>query len=176
MIGGCFRRQITSTTRPRWWWSDPNTASLKCTSSDVHISTLVRLAHNGAASPAGERPPTPPYEQGQRDGKRRLYFYYVDAVNGFLFLDDMKHRNFTSCFKDKAFLSFFYSRLRVARSTDPGYGVYGAAFPWVSPCGAELNWIRAEDTPIVFTELRPDKEDPTTEVSGWMHNRLESRH
>lgn len=66
--------------------------------------------------------------------------------------EETKIKNFTSCFKDKAFLDFFFKRLR-ARRPDDGHPDY----PFVSPCGRELNFIKSENTPIVYTELRPSK-------------------
>lgn len=29
-------------------------------------------------------------------------------------------------------------------------------FPYVSPCGVEMNYIRCDDVPIVFTHLLPE--------------------
>lgn len=66
------------------------------------------------------------YTQGEEIGnKRRCYFYFVDH-NGYLFLDDVRMRNFTSCYKDPEFLEFFYTRIRQTRTTDPGFDHYGA--------------------------------------------------
>lgn len=38
-------------------------------------------------------------------------------------------------------------------------------YPWVSPCGKELNFIKSEDVPIVFTELKPKADG--THVLCW---------
>lgn len=57
-------------------------------------------------------------------------------------------KNFTSCFKDKVFLEFFFKRLR--RNTT---GRHEDAFPYLSLCGRERNFIRCDDLPIVFTHL-----------------------
>uniref|UniRef100_A0A493SYP6 Chromosome 8 open reading frame 82 n=1 Tax=Anas platyrhynchos platyrhynchos TaxID=8840 RepID=A0A493SYP6_ANAPP len=57
-----------------------------------------------------------------------------------LFLDDAKVKNFITCFKDQRFLTFFFERLRPNRS-----GRYEAAFPYLSPCGRERNYVRCED-------------------------------
>uniref|UniRef100_A0A8D0HR92 Chromosome 8 open reading frame 82 n=1 Tax=Sphenodon punctatus TaxID=8508 RepID=A0A8D0HR92_SPHPU len=65
-----------------------------------------------------------------------------------LFLDDAKVKNFITCFKDKKFLVFFFKQLKVNRS-----GRYQEAFPYLSPCGREHNYIRCDDRPIVFTQL-----------------------
>lgn len=60
-------------------------------------------------------------------------------------------KNFTSCFKDKQFLEFFFKRLR--RNTS---GRYEESFPFISLCGRERNFIRCDDLPIVFTHLLND--------------------
>ncbi|XP_055931284.1 UPF0598 protein C8orf82 homolog isoform X2 [Argiope bruennichi] len=53
------------------------------------------------------------YVQGQSpDSNSREYFYFVDH-QGMLFLDDSKLKNFTSCFKEKRFLQFFFRRLKL---------------------------------------------------------------
>lgn len=38
------------------------------------------------------------YKQGAVVNGIREYFYYIDH-NGHLFLDDVKHKNFTNCYK-----------------------------------------------------------------------------
>ncbi|XP_038616486.1 UPF0598 protein C8orf82 homolog [Tachyglossus aculeatus] len=88
------------------------------------------------------------YAQGQSPEPRtREYFYYIDH-QGQLFLDDAKVKNFITCFKDRQFLVFFFTRLRPNRS-----GRYQEAFPFVSPCGRERNFVRCDDRPVVFTHL-----------------------
>ncbi|CAH0393393.1 unnamed protein product [Bemisia tabaci] len=92
------------------------------------------------------------YQQGQSpEPKVREYFYFIDH-QGMLFLDDAKMKNFTSCFKEKKFLQFFFSRLR--RNETGRY----PEFPYVSPCGRERNFIRCDDLPIVFTHVIRDTE------------------
>ncbi|XP_050175620.1 UPF0598 protein C8orf82 homolog isoform X2 [Myiozetetes cayanensis] len=94
--------------------------------------------------------PAPRYQQGQRPEPRtREYFYYLDH-QGRLFLDDTKVKNFITCFKDVAFLSFFFRHLEPNRS-----GRYELEFPFLSRCGRERNFLRCEDRPVVFTELLP---------------------
>ncbi|KAM9795780.1 UPF0598 protein C8orf82 homolog isoform X1 [Syngnathus typhle] len=91
------------------------------------------------------------YVQGQSPEPRiREYFYYIDH-QGQLFLDDTKVKNFVTCFKDKQFLVFFFSRLRLNQS-----GRYEDAFPFLSPCGRERNFLRCDDRPVVFTQLLQD--------------------
>lgn len=65
-----------------------------------------------------------------------------------LFLDDARIKNFTSCFKDKQFLRFFFKRLRFNATQR-----YQNEFPYLSLCGTERNYVRCDDLPIVFTEM-----------------------
>ncbi|XP_040575027.1 UPF0598 protein CG30010 [Lepeophtheirus salmonis] len=96
------------------------------------------------------------YEQGQISSSDnvREYFYFIDH-QGMLFLDDAKMKNFTSCFKEKHFLSFFFRRIK--KNTTGKYLENG--FNFISPCGPEINFIRCEDTPIVFTHIVPDDDE-----------------
>lgn len=87
------------------------------------------------------------YVQGQApEPKIREYFYYIDH-QGMLFLDDSKMKNFTSCFKEKKFLEFFFKRIRLNNT-----GRY-EDFPFISLCGRERNFIRCDDLPIVYTNI-----------------------
>ncbi|XP_047107959.1 UPF0598 protein CG30010 [Schistocerca piceifrons] len=91
------------------------------------------------------------YVQGQSpEPNIREYFYYVDH-QGMLFLDDSRMKNFTSCFKDKKFLEFFFKRLRMNTT-----GRYTEDFPYLSLCGRERNYVRCDDYPIVFTHVMKD--------------------
>eukprot|EP00042_Codosiga_hollandica_P021701 m.77002 g.77002 ORF g.77002 m.77002 type:complete len:165 (+) comp50475_c1_seq1:4409-4903(+) len=91
---------------------------------------------------------TPQYMQGQQPFNFREYFYYLD-YQGFLYLDDAKIKNFTSCFKDKVFLDFFFERIKPNQT-----GQYQDTFPFISLCGRERNFLRVDDTPIVFHTLQ----------------------
>ncbi len=70
----------------------------------------------------------------------REYFYTIDA-SGRLWHDGTE-------LTDARFLNFFYKRL--------GPNETGAHpdFPFLSPCGLELNFVRAESWPLVFRRLR----------------------
>lgn len=57
-------------------------------------------------------------------------------------------KNFTSCFKEKKFLEFFFKRIRINNT-----GRYQEEFPFISLCGRERNYIRCDDLPIVFTHI-----------------------
>ncbi|KAJ6632967.1 UPF0598 protein [Pseudolycoriella hygida] len=100
------------------------------------------------------------YMQGQlHDNKTREYFYYIDH-NGMLFLDDAKMKNFTSCFKDKKFLQFFFNRLRLNDTNR-----FQIDFPYLSVCGRERNYIRCDDLPIVFTHVVVTSEEQIEKLS-----------
>lgn len=108
------------------------------------------------------------YVQGQSpEPKIREYFYYINHegmvsncqcqrwkttdqdIEPFqLFLDDARIKNFTSCFKDKHFIQFFFKRLRFNETNR-----YQKEFPYLSLCGRERNFIRCDDVPVVFTEI-----------------------
>lgn len=68
-----------------------------------------------------------------------------------LFLDDSRMKNFTSCFKEKVFLNFFFKNIKRNKS-----GRYEQDFPYISLCGIERNFIRCDDVPIVYTHLLPN--------------------
>lgn len=38
-------------------------------------------------------------------------------------------------------------------------GIYEDEFPYISPCGGEMNYIRCDDRPIVFTKILPSHDD-----------------
>ncbi|XP_029355193.1 UPF0598 protein C8orf82 homolog [Echeneis naucrates] len=105
--------------------------------------------------PAGNTRTVTTYIQGQSPEPRiREYFYYIDH-QGQLFLDDTKVKNFVTCFKDKQFLVFFFSRLRSNQS-----GRYEEDFPFLSLCGRERNFLRCDDQPVVFTHLLQNPAGP----------------
>lgn len=91
------------------------------------------------------------YVQGQSPSpKVREYFYYIDH-QGQLFLDDTKVKNFITCFKDKQFLKFFFKRLKQNKTSR-----FEEDFPFISPCGLEINYIRCDDVPVVFATIIED--------------------
>ncbi|XP_059197035.1 UPF0598 protein C8orf82 homolog [Centropristis striata] len=104
---------------------------------------------------------TATYIQGQSPEPRiREYFYYIDH-QGQLFLDDTKVKNFVTCFKDKPFLVFFFTRLRSNQS-----GRYEEDFPFLSLCGRERNFVRCDDRPLVFTHLLPGDQEQLSYCGG----------
>ena len=109
----------------------------------------------------------------------RFYRYNVD-VHGQLFLHDTTPKNLTSCFKNPQFLDFFFARIKPNEHSQADAGVAQLeeewterkdltmdhafqlarldGYGWVSPCQGEINFVRAESSPIVFRELDEDGE------------------
>jgi len=114
---------------------------LNCRNNFVYKSLSQKQLSNTTCKSSVE------YIQGQEHNKTRQYFYYIDH-NGMLFLDDSRMKNFTSCFKDKQFLQFFFKRIRRNNTA-----FYTKQFPYLSLCGRETNFIRCDDLPIVFTHI-----------------------
>jgi hypothetical protein len=89
----------------------------------------------------------------------RCYFYNVD-LQGRLFLEEVLPKNITSCIKDTKFLDFFFRRLQPLRPRDEellhNRDILKSEYPYVSPCGTELNFVRPAATPIVFHSLQED--------------------
>ncbi|XP_022901798.1 UPF0598 protein CG30010 [Onthophagus taurus] len=105
------------------------------------------------------------YIQGQEtERKEREYFYYIDH-QGMLFLDDSKMKNFTSCFKEKKFLRFFFNQM-LLNKTDRY-----KEFPYLSMCGKERNYVRCDDFPFVFTHVmkKINKEEKEELVLAYNH-------
>jgi len=100
--------------------------------------------------------------------KKRVYFYQID-LRGRLFLDtpNLLRRNDATCLKAKEFLDFFFSHLRNSPSREQAAVIknsswrealqqFAQEYPYISPCGRELNLVKAEDLPIVFREIISD--------------------
>ncbi|XP_029157387.1 UPF0598 protein CG30010 isoform X3 [Nylanderia fulva] len=79
-----------------------------------------------------------------------------------LFLDDVRIRNFTSCFKDKKFLAFFFKHLKINYT-----GRYTDDFPFLSICGVERNYVRCDDLPLVFTKVIQKCNAETNAEEDW---------
>jgi hypothetical protein len=74
----------------------------------------------------------------------------------FTLIEETFPKNIATSIKDERFLNFFFTRIRWARPKDIKFlddiGV-AADYPFVSPCGKEINHIRPAATPIVFHSL-----------------------
>ncbi len=69
----------------------------------------------------------------------REYFYWIDGAG------DLYHDGTLQ--SDRRFLGFFFRRLR---TNDSGRH---PEYPYLSPCGAEWNFVRSAGAPIVFRSL-----------------------
>ena len=105
-------------------------------------------------------------QPGPRPGERE-YFYHINH-QGQLFLEDTKNKNFVTCFKDAAFLAFFYTRLRAVREKEEMY----EAYRWISKCGVETNYVRVDLVPIVFSQLT-DNGTMLVDATGTINEPLE---
>ncbi|CAN0075182.1 unnamed protein product, partial [Discosporangium mesarthrocarpum] len=63
----------------------------------------------------------------------------------------------TSCLKDEKFLAFFFKRMRPNDLVPPRHPLYS----YISPCGREMNFVLAEDVPIVFQGILTPQADPS---------------
>ncbi len=73
----------------------------------------------------------------------RYYFYYVD------FDGNLYHDN--TILTDIKFLNFFFKQIDYNRTG------YFENYPYISPCGKEMNFIACPDTPIVFKKIEKEK-------------------
>lgn len=64
-------------------------------------------------------------------------------------------------FLDKQFLKFFFKRLKQNQTTR-----YTEDFPFVSPCGKEMNYIRCDDLPVVFATIIEDSDVSANQSPG----------
>ena len=92
---------------------------------------------------------TPAFYESEAAARR--YYYYVD-MQGSLYLDEHTRKGVGTSLKDPKFLDFFFRRLRLR----PSEVCPDARFPYLSLCGREANWVRAADTPVVFSDLVQD--------------------
>ncbi|KAG0343868.1 hypothetical protein BG004_004926 [Podila humilis] len=137
-----------------------SSSSALTTTSPLHSNTPTHVAmhthSNNNNNNNGDNGQTCFHEQGiypdkdtihQLLGKSiRPYFYYID-IHGQVFLQDTTPKNLTSCYKNTKFLDFFLSRIKT-NSTG-----WFNDYRHVSPCGREMNFVQAADTPIVYHGL-----------------------
>ncbi|POM63437.1 Cytochrome b5 reductase with F-box domain, partial [Phytophthora palmivora] len=87
--------------------------------------------------------------------QKRRYFYYVD-LQGRLFLEDTRPKNIATSLKSAKFLRFFFSQVRlngIAQCKLKEEEEF-LEYPYRSPCGKEMNFIKCADRPFVFEDLR----------------------
>jgi hypothetical protein len=93
---------------------------------------------------------------GKDSDKIRCYFYNID-LQGRLFLEDTLPKNIATSIKSEKFLNFFFKRLRRINLNEKIFmeenDIPAFDYPFVSPCGKELNFVRPAATPVVFHAL-----------------------
>uniref|UniRef100_A0A7S2JS56 Uncharacterized protein n=1 Tax=Leptocylindrus danicus TaxID=163516 RepID=A0A7S2JS56_9STRA len=112
-----------------------------------------------------------PNEFYERHAYHRRYFYNID-LQGRLFLEETRPKSIATSLKSEAFLNFFFRQIR--RISDEEIGLlkydHDAArdYPFVSPCGQEMNFIRPADeiTPIVFHGLSSSSSSSCNSAGG----------
>jgi hypothetical protein len=97
----------------------------------------------------------------ESNSKLRQYFYHVN-LNGYIFLEDTRPKNITTCLKSLKFIDFFISRIR------PNATGEHSDYPFVSPCGYEMNFIKAADPngSVVLSSWDPETGNFTFGASG----------
>jgi len=100
-------------------------------------------------------------EESGKKTQRRCYFYNID-LQGRLFLEDTFPKNIATSIKDERFLDFFFRRIQPIddkmRTFMQQRKIPIRDYPYVSPCGKELNFIRPAALPVVFHTLLDRKE------------------
>jgi hypothetical protein len=87
---------------------------------------------------------------------------------GRLFLEDTRPKNIATSLKSAKFLRFFFSQVRpngVAQCQSKEEETF-LEYPFRSPCGKEMNFIKCADRPFVFEDLRRDASDKWRLVFG----------
>lgn len=78
-------------------------------------------------------------------------------AQGRLFLENTRPKNIATSLKSAKFLRFFFSQLqRNDAATAPGDLAAFLEYPYKSPCGKEMNFIKCADRPLVFDNLARD--------------------
>ncbi|KAH7488372.1 hypothetical protein PRIC1_007512 [Phytophthora ramorum] len=98
-------------------------------------------------------------------GQKRRYFYYVD-LQGRLFLEDTRPKNIATSLKSAKFLRFFFSQVRPNGIAQCKSEEEFLEYPFRSPCGKEMNFIKCADRPFVFEDLHQDDHGEWTLVFG----------
>ena len=83
------------------------------------------------------------------------------GVQGRLFLEDMVPKNIATCLKAPKFLRFFFSHVK---PNDTGKH---EEYPFVSPCGPEMNFIKPADTVSGWAKKAADRLPPFLNVTSY---------
>ncbi|KAF1330734.1 putative mitochondrial protein, partial [Globisporangium splendens] len=83
------------------------------------------------------------------------------SLCGRLFLENTRPKNIATSLKSAKFLKFFFSQIRPnvppATSHDGDDTDLFLEYPYRSPCGKEMNFIKCADLPFVFEDLYQDE-------------------
>ncbi|EEY63959.1 uncharacterized protein PITG_02470 [Phytophthora infestans T30-4] len=92
-----------------------------------------------------------------RQAHERRYFYYID-LQGRLFLEDTRPKNIATSLKSTKFLRFFFSQVRpngIVQCKIKEEEEF-LEYPFRSPCGKEMNFIKCADRAFVHEDLPYD--------------------
>lgn len=124
---------------------EPDVLFIDCTHFRTRFASIIK--------------PSSFYERLATSEPARCYFYNVD-LQGRLFLEETMPKNIATSIKDTRFLDFFFNRLQKISNKHKdfmkGLSIPMEDYPFVSPCGKELNFIRPAATPIVFHSIDKD--------------------
>lgn len=98
---------------------------------------------------------TKPAEFYEEHAAHRRYFYNID-LEGRLFLEETNPKNISCSLKSENFLNVFFKRIRRPSYEEKekiGDKTSSNDYPFVSPCGNEMNFIRPADSAVVFHGL-----------------------
>jgi len=73
---------------------------------------------------------------------------------------------FPSFISDPTFLDFFFRRVKINDTQR-----YQSHFPYISPCGPELNFLRCDDTPYVYHSMLTTAELTAKQASAYKRQR-----
>jgi hypothetical protein len=116
-----------------------NIASIRKFGVSSSYTCRCRFTHSEAEwEDVKQRKEIKPIEFYDSHALKRQYFYHVNLF-GHLFIEDVLPKNITSCLKNNKFLDFFFSQIK---PNDTGMHL---DYPFVSPCGKEMNFIKTAD-------------------------------
>lgn len=91
-----------------------------------------------------------------------LYLSYrLHRYQGRLFLENTRPKNIATSLKSAKFLKFFFSQIRPNDANSPLPAeveeLQFLEYPFRSPCGKEMNFIKCADRPFVFEDFYQDE-------------------
>ena len=103
--------------------------------------------------------------------QKRVYFYEIDLRGRLFSQANLVARTEATCLKSIKFLNFFFNRIQpVGDFTSTRHfqalTEFSSQYPWVSPCGKELNFIKADDCPFVVKDVIQNDEGEFVALYG----------